>query len=200
MPMKKFKTVDEYLASQSRWQDELQELRTILLSTELDECIKWGGPCYTLDGKNVVGMAGFKSYFGLWFFNGALIEDLNGVLMNAQEGKTKGLRQWRFESKREIKKRTIKAYVKAAIELQRQGKEIKPTRNAQLVVPPELKRALSKHRGAQKAFSVLTPGCQREYANYVAEAKRDETKVKRVEKILPMILDGQGLNDKYRNC
>lgn len=200
MPMNSYKTVDEFLKAQEQWQDELRELREILQASELEECIKWGGPCYTLDGKNVVGMAGFKSYFGLWFYNGALMDDSAGVLINAQAGKTKGLRQWRFESKKDIKKRTIKAYVKQAIELQRQGKAIKPTRNAPIVVPPELQKALTKHRGAKKAFSTLTPGCQREYANYVTEAKRDDTKLKRVEKILPMIMDGQGLNDKYRNC
>lgn len=198
--MKSFKTVDDYLDAQPQWQNELRELRALLQATELEECVKWGAPCYTLNGKNVVGMAAFKSYFGLWFHNGALLKDTEGVLINAQDGKTKALRQWRFASGKEIKKRAIKAYVKEAIELQRQGKEIKPTRNAPLVVPPELKGALSKHRGAQKAFSALTPGCQREYANYIAEAKRADTKLKRVEKILPMILDGQGLNDKYRNC
>ncbi len=198
--MKSFKTADDYFNSQDQWQDELGELRAILQSTELEECVKWGAPCYTLDGKNVIGIAGFKSYFGLWFHNGALLEDPDGVLINAQEGKTKALRQWRFQSKKDIKKRLLKSYIKEAIELQRQGKEIKPTRNAAVEVPPQLKTALNKHRGAKKAFSALTPGCQREYANYIAEAKREETKGKRVEKILPMILDGKGLNDKYRNC
>ncbi|MDA7979390.1 MAG: DUF1801 domain-containing protein [Pirellulales bacterium] len=198
--MKRYKTVDEYLDNQSQWQEELRELRAVVLSTELQECVKWGAPCYEFDGKNIVGMAGFKSYFGLWFHNGALLKDTGGVLINAQDGKTKALRQWRFKSKQDIKKRAIKAYIKEAIELQQQGKSVKPARNAPIEVPAELKKALAKNRGAQKAFTALRPGLQREYANYIAEAKRDETKLKRVGKILPMILDGIGLNDKYRNC
>ena len=142
----------------------------------------------------------FKSYFGLWFHQGALLKDPENVLINCQEGKTKALRQWRMNSKKDIKARVIKAYVKEAIELQRQGKEIRPDRNKPLDVPPELKKALAKDKKAGAAFANLTKGKQREYADHVAEAKRDETKQKRLEKILPMIKAGKGLHDKYRNC
>ena len=198
--MKRYKTVDDYIAGAEHWQAELVRLREILLATELSETVKWGAPCYTFADKNVVGMGAFKSYCGLWFYQGALLSDPEKVLLNAQEGKTKALRQWRFESKRQIKVRQIKAYVAEAIQLQQQGKEIKPVRAKTLDLPPQLKSALAANKKYKAAFESLTPGKQREYAQYIIEAKRDETKTKRLEKIIPMIVAGVGLNDRYRNC
>ena len=198
--MKRHKTVEDYIASHAEWASELTRLREILQATELEETVKWGAPCYTLDGKNLVGIGAFKSYFGLWFFQGALLADAAGVLINAQEGKTKALRQWRMQSKRDIKVRTIKSYVREAIAVQRSGAEIKPARNRPVEVPTELDAALRRSRKTRAAFDGLTPGKQREYANYIAEAKRADTKDKRVAKILPMIAAGKGLNDKYRDC
>ena len=198
--MKRYKTVDEYIENAEHWQEELIRLREILNSTKLVEAVKWGGPCYLHNYKMVVGMGAFKSYVGLWFYQGALLADEDGVLINAQEGKTKALRQWRFSSMKEIKVRKIKAYIKEAIELQEEGKEIKADRSQPVVVPPELKKALAANKKAQSAFKALTKGRQREYTTYIADAKRDETKAKRLEKILPMIEEGIGMNDKYRNC
>ncbi len=196
--MKRYKTVDDYIDGAEYWQEELQLLRKILLSTDLVEEVKWGGPCYTYDGKNIVGMGAFKSYCGLWFFQGALLSDPDNVLVNAQEGKTKALRQWRFESKKEIKSRSIKAYIQEAIKQQLEGQEIKPARAKPLTIPPQLKSALARNKKAGTAFKALTKGKQREYADYIAEAKREETKATRLEKIIPMIAAGKGLNDKYR--
>jgi uncharacterized protein YdeI (YjbR/CyaY-like superfamily) len=198
--MKRFKTVDEFIAGIEKFRDELIKLRKILNSTELEETIKWGSLCYTSGGKNVVGIGAFQSYFGLWFFQGALIDDKNNLLINAGEGKTKALRQWRITSSKEIKPRVIKSYVKAAIQIVVDGAEIKPDRNKPLEIPSELFTALSKHRSAKISFSKMTKGKQREYTDYVSSAKRAETKQSRIEKILPMIVEGIGLNDKYRNC
>ncbi|MGI9261067.1 MAG: YdeI/OmpD-associated family protein, partial [Woeseiaceae bacterium] len=150
------------------------------------------------DGKNVVGIAGFKSYVGLWFHQGALLKDEQKVLINAQEGTTKALRQWRMQSAKEIKPAVIKRYVKEAIQLVKDGKSIGPSKKKPLAVPPELKKAIGKTKVAQKKFAELTPGKQREYAQYIATAKREETKQNRLKKILPMIKSGIGLNDKYR--
>jgi len=112
------KTVDAYLDNARHWQDELRTVRAILLSTGLTETIKWGAPVYTnADGKNIVGIGGFKAYFGLWFFEGALLSDDQGVLINAQPGKTKLLRQWRMRSSGEIKPALIKRYVREAAAL-----------------------------------------------------------------------------------
>ena len=196
--MKRYKTVDEYIANAKQWQDELRTLRRILGSTELQEEIKWGAPCYTHDGKNVVGIGGFKSYFGLWFHQGVLLEDKHNVLINAQEGRTKALRQWRMQSANEIKAAAIKAYVKEAIQLEKAGKGIAADRGKPIIVPPELRKALQKRKAVGKKFAELTPGRQREYADYISAAKREETKLSRIEKILPMISAGKGLNDKYR--
>ncbi len=196
--MQRHNTVEDYIESAPAWRDELLALRKILLATPLEETVKWGAPCYTHEGKNVVGIGAFKSYVGLWFHQGALLGDPEGVLINAQEGKTKALRQWRFESKKAIKARVIKAYVKEAIELQAQGKEIKPARNKSVEIPKELASALAKNKRAKAAFDKLTPGKRREYAEYISEAKREATRVSRIEKIIPMILKGVGLHDKYR--
>ena len=196
--MKRQKTVDDYIASSDQWGAELKKIRAILAATELKEEVKWGAPCYTYDGKNVVGMAGFKTYFGLWFHQGALLKDDQQVLINAQEGTTKALRQWRMQTAKEIRPAVIKRYVKEAIRLVKEGKQIGPAKKKPPTIPSELKKALAKNNTAQKKFAELTPGKQREYAEYISSAKRDETKQKRLDKILPMIKSGVGLNDKYR--
>ena len=196
--MKRHKTVDDYIANAGLWQAEIRRLREVLQSTELTEDVKWGGPCYTYEGKNVVGIGGFKSYFGFWFFQGALLQDKKKVLINAQERTTKALRQWRMNSAKEIKPAAIRAYVREAIQLVKDGKRIGPQKKKPIVVPPELKKALAKNAPARKGFANLRPGLQREYTDHVASAKREATKLKRIAKILPMMTAGKGLHDKYR--
>jgi uncharacterized protein YdeI (YjbR/CyaY-like superfamily) len=198
--MKRCKSVDEYISAAEEWQPELERLRGILCSTALAEEIKWGAPCYTYKGKNIVGLAAFKGWVCLWFHQGALLKDDSGVLMNAQEGKTKALRQWRMTSAKDIKPAIIKRYAKEAIALVDAGKEIKADRSKPLDVPDELMQAMRRYKGATAAFRKLTPGKQREYAEHIASAKRDATKQTRIEKVLPMIAAGAGLHDKYRNC
>ena len=198
--MKRYDSVDDYIAGAEQFQEELKKLRKIMLSTPMEETVKWGAPCYVVNGINVVGIAAFKAYVGLWFHQGSMLSDPHGVLMNAQEGKTRGLRQWRFKNKKEILVGQIKPYVLEAIKLAEQGKAIKPQRNKPVVVPVELQSALTKKKKTAKAFEKLTPGKQREYAEYISDAKRDATKLSRIEKIIPMIEAGVGLNDKYKNC
>jgi len=196
--MQRHKTVDDYIDQASRWQTELRSLRKILRSTALEETVKWGAPCYTHNGKNVVGIGAFKSYFGLWFFQGALLPDKDKVLINAQEGKTRALRQWRMTDAAEIKPAVIKRYVKDAIAVVESGSEIKADRSQPVIVPPELQTAMRRCKGATAGFRGLSKGRQREYAEYVTSARRDETKQKRIDKILPMIVADVGLNDRYR--
>jgi uncharacterized protein YdeI (YjbR/CyaY-like superfamily) len=196
--VKRFNTVDDYLNGLTHWKPEITRLREVLLTTGLDETIKWGAPCYTYQGKNIVGIGGFKSYFGLWFFQGALLQDKQELLINAQEGRTKAMRQWRMQAMKEIKPAIIKKYVAESIQLVDAGKEIKADRAKPLVVPAELERAFQKHKRARTIFQGFTIGKQREYAEYIADAKQAATKSKRIEKIMPMILDGMGLNDKYK--
>lgn len=196
--MKRFKTVDDYIANNSQWQNALIKLRDILLSTELEETVKWGSPVYTINGKNVAGLGAFKSYVGIWFFQGAFLKDEKKKLINAQEGKTKGLRQWRFDNIDEIDQDLIKAYVFEAIENQKKGKEIKPSKGKALVIPAELESVLNQNKALQIQFNELSLFCRREYAEYISEAKREATKFRRLEKIIPMIMERVGLNDKYK--
>ncbi|MBZ9631196.1 YdeI/OmpD-associated family protein [Salegentibacter sp. LM13S] len=194
------KSVDQYIETHPTWEQELLLLREVLQNTELEECIKWGTPVYALEEKNVVGITAFKNHSALWFFNGALLKENTALLHNAQEGKTKALRQIRFEKGDEIKPEILQKYVTEAIQNQREGKEIKPVTDKKLVLPPELKAALEKDEELKKSFQQLTKGKQREYADYITEAKREATKHSRLGKVKPMIKDGVGLHDKYKNC
>lgn len=196
--MHKAKTADEFFEKAPLWRAELKALRKILLASGLVEEVKWGGPCYTVDGVNVVGLGAFKSYFGLWFFQGALLRDPQKVLINAQEGRTKAQRQWRMRSADEIKPALVASYVKEAVALAKAGKSVEKSPPKKLIMPAELAKALSADKNAGAAFKALTSGRQREYADYVSEAKQAATKEKRIAKILPMISAGGGLNDKYR--
>ena len=148
--------VTEYIAKKSNWKESLEKLRKIMLALPVEETIKWGAPTYTFSGKNIVGMAAFKNYCGLWFFQGALLKDTHKVLMNAQEGKTKAMLQWRFSSLEEINPTLIKEYVLEAIENQKQGKEIKPQRNKQPLIIPEV---LQKELASNSAFKENFESC-----------------------------------------
>ncbi len=136
--MQSNKTVEGFIEKQSRWKEPLQKFRRIFLETELLETIKWGTPVYTLNGKNVLGMGAFKSYVGIWFFQGAFLKDPHKKLINAQEGKTKALRQLRFATNEEVNYELVKEYVAEAIQNQKEGKEIKPEKNKPLIIPDDL--------------------------------------------------------------
>lgn len=194
------KSAEEYISTHEYWEEELRQLHEMIMTTELNSEIKWGAPVYTLEGKNVVGLGAFKNHFGIWFFNGALLKENTALLVNAQEGKTKALRQIKFEKGDEIKTSILLPYIKEAIQNQKEGKEIKPVRVKTLVIPPELSHALKADKELEKSFNQLTPGKQREYADHISDAKREATRLNRLEKITPMIKNGVGLHDKYKNC
>jgi len=196
--MKTSKNVNEYISSNKQWSAAFKKLRSILLKTELNETIKWSSPVYTYNKKNIVGLGAFKSYVGLWFFQGALLKDKKKKLVNAQEGVTKALRQMRFNSVDEIDEKLILEYVNEAIRNQKAGKEIKPAKKSSVDIPKELKEAFKKNAKLKNRFDKLTPFKQREYCEYISEAKRETTKQSRLQKILPMIFKGIGLNDNYR--
>ena len=199
--MKKITSVEEYIETHEKFSEALNILRNIINSTGLNEAIKWSAPVYDLNGKNVVGLGAFKNHFGIWFFNGVFLKDEHNLLVNAQEGKTKALRQMRFESINDINKNAVLAYVKEAIVNQKAGKEIKPDRSKkETVIPLELQTALDNGKGLLSCFNALSPSKQREYCDYIATAKREATKLSRLDKITPMILKGVGLHDKYKNC
>jgi uncharacterized protein YdeI (YjbR/CyaY-like superfamily) len=196
--MKRYRTVDEYILNAQNGKEILMVLRDLINTTELIETVKWGAPCYTLHKKNVVGLVSFKSYVGLWFYQGALLKDENEVLINAYENKTKALRQWHFKSVKDLDEKLILKYVNEAIQNQKQNKEIKADRSKELLIPDELKEALKDDAQLAENFNALTKGKQREFAAYISEAKRVETRRSRLQKIIPFIQQNIGLNDKYR--
>lgn len=181
----------------NQWTEELDILHSILQKTPLVEMTKWGGPVYTHKGKNVVGIGGFKSYFGIWFFNGVFLKDDKNLLINAQEGTTKALRQMRFQAKEEIDEKTILAYVKEAIEIEVKGLVIKPGKK-ETIQSNIFDNFLNDNTELKLNFESLTPYKQREYLEYIESAKQEKTKIARLEKIRPLLAEGKGLNDKYR--
>lgn len=183
----------------NQWDEELEIIKSIIDKTELEEMTKWGGPVYTINKKNVVGVGGFKSYVGIWFFNGVFLKDEKGFLVNANEGVTKALRQWRFESKEEILKneKLILQYIKEAIANEKAGLSKKPEKK-EAIVSELLEAEFKTDKALAKAFESFSPYKQREFLEYVETAKQEKTKLSRIEKIKPMILEGIGLNDKYR--
>lgn len=199
--MKKVYSVEEYIENNAHFTEALTILRNIITKTELNEAIKWSAPTYSLNGKNILGLGAFKKHFCIWFFNGVFLKDEAKLLVNAQE-KTKGLRQMRFTSIDEIDKNVVLTYVKEAIENQKLGKEIKvvKTTKKDVVVPTELQKELNTNSVLKEAFKTLSPSKQREYCEYIDSAKREATKLSRLEKITPMIIKGAGLHDKYKNC
>ena len=193
------KDVDEYIEIHEYWQTELIQIREMIQETELEETIKWGAPTYTIKNKNVAGLAAFKNHIALWFFNGDLLQQNTGLLVNAQQGKTKALRQIRFKRGDEINKKILLPYILEAIENQKLGKTIKASRKQELIIPPELSSALKNDPELDEYYCQLTSGKQREYADYISEAKRDATRISRLEKIIPMIKKGVGLQNDYKN-
>jgi uncharacterized protein YdeI (YjbR/CyaY-like superfamily) len=181
------------------WPEEMNLLRAIIAKTELEEMTKWGGPVYTLNKKNVLGVGGFKDYVALWFWNGVFLKDEAKMLVSANEGVTKGLRQWRFKSKDEIVKneKLILQYMQEAIANERAGLAIKPEKK-QTVISDFFQKTLDDDKAFAAAFTKFTPGKQREFLEHIDSAKREETKMQRIEKIKPMVFEGVGLNDKYR--
>ncbi|MEN2413016.1 YdeI/OmpD-associated family protein [Flavobacterium mesophilum] len=181
----------------AQWEEELILLKAIIDKTELTETTKWGGPVFVYEKKNVVGIGGFKDYFALWFFNGVFLKDEKKKLINAQEDVTKSLRQWRFSSKDEIDETVILEYLKEAIENEKQGKVIKPSKK-EAIVSELLNKEMAQNPALAAAFEKFSPYKQYEFLEYIETAKQEKTKLSRIEKVLPMILANVGLNDKYR--
>lgn len=190
--------LEAFFGKEQPFQGGIQKLRDIVRSTVLMESLKWGAPVYTINNKNVLGIMAFKHHFGIWFFNGVFLSDPLKVLENAQEGKTKAMRHWKFTSDEEIDPAAVLAYVEEAILNQQKGLEIKPERKKEVVIPELLSSAMAKDKQLKNGFESLSSGKQREYNEYITSAKQEKTRESRLAKIIPMILEGKGLNDKYR--
>ncbi|MBT0608413.1 DUF1801 domain-containing protein [Aequorivita echinoideorum] len=192
--------VDAFLEKQTQWKTKLTQLREIFKKTELKEEVKWGKPTYTYKGKMVAAISDFKNHIALWFHQGVFLQDKKEKLVNAQEGVTKALRQWRFTKEDEIDENLVAEYINEAIENTKAGKELKKTAKKPIEIPQLLREALEKDKLLQKNFQALAPSCRREYSEYIAEAKQESTKIRRLAKILPLIMEKKGLHDKYKKA
>ncbi len=191
--------VELYYNEDHSFKDGIALLRNLAKQTVAEESYKWNFPVYTLSNKNVFGICRFKNHFGVWFFNGVLLSDPKKVLQNAQEGKTKGMRHWKFSSIADIEEKDVVAYMREALENQMNGLELKvEKKNSTFYIPELLEQEMDKTPGLKEAFEQFSTYKQREFCEYIAEAKLEKTKMKRLKKIIPMIQQGIGLNDKYR--
>lgn len=188
--------VDEFLSKTKKWKEEYETLRKIILDCELTEDYKWMNPCYTFEEKNIVLMHGFKEYCALLFPKGALLRDSHGVLIQQTEN-VQGARQIRFTNVQEIveKEAILKAYIYEAIEVEKAGLKVKAKKPEELIIPEELQHKFDEIPALKTAFTTLTPGRQRAYILYFSAAKQSKTRESRVEKCVPNILNGKGLND-----
>jgi len=188
--------VDAFMSTATKWQEEFKKLREIILDSELTEELKWGQPCYTFQDKNVLLMHGFKDYCAVLFHKGALLKDAEGILIRQTENVQAG-RQIRFTSVQEIRKleKTLKAYIREAIEIERSGLKVELKKTADYAVPEEFQSRLDTDPALKAAFEALTPGRQRAYIFHFSQAKQSATRASRVEKCVPKILDGLGLDD-----
>jgi len=189
--------VDEYLSKTKSWQQEIGDLRAILLSCPLTEELKWGKPCYMAGDANVAILQGFKEYCALLFCKGALLKDPKGLLIQQTEN-VQAARQLRFTNAREIAKLApvVKAYVLEAVEVEKAGLEVTYKKTSEFAVAEEFQIKLDADAVLQTAFHALTPGRQRGYLLYFSGAKQSKTRSARVEKCIPQILQGKGLDDE----
>jgi uncharacterized protein YdeI (YjbR/CyaY-like superfamily) len=187
--------VDAVLQQETKWQDEFTTLRTIILDFPFAEELKWGQACYTLAGKNVVLIHGFKDYCALMFFKGALLKDPQGVLV--APGAHQSARQIRFTSVQEITKMKplVKSYIHEAIEVEKAGQKVKMKKTADYILPDEFQQKLDALPSLKEAFNALTPGRQRGYIFHFSQPKRSKTREARIEICIPLILAGRGVND-----
>lgn len=189
--------VDLFLSKATQWQAEFQKLRTIVLDCQLTEELKWGVPCYTFQGSNIVLIHGFKEYCALLFMKGALLNDTDGILVQQTEN-VQASRQIRFTNIWQIEgmESILKAYILDAIEVEKAGLSVNFKQTAEFTVPEEFQIKLDGDSALNTAFRGLTPGRQRAYLLYFSAPKQVKTREARIEKSIPLILKGKGLNDQ----
>ena len=188
--------VDAYVERLKNWVDEVRELRAICLDSGLGEDLKWGVPCYTLEGRNVVLIHSFKEYCALLFFKGALLKDAKGILIQ-QTDNVQAARQVRFKNVEEIRKlkTVLKAYIADAVKVEKSGLKVELKKTEEFSVPEEFQAKLDEMLELKTAFEALTPGRRRAYLLHFSSAKQSKTRTARVIKAIPDILSGKGLDD-----
>ena len=188
-------TVDAFINRAKVWKAEMQKLRAILVDCGLDEQLKWGKPCYAFEAKNVAIIQPFKGLCALMFFKGALLKDTHKRLRSQGEN-TQSAMRLEFTSEAEITAALVKSYVKQAIAVEKAGLKVEFKAKQELELPQELTQAFKKNARVAKAFASLTPGRQRGYVLHFTAAKQSQTRTARIEKCIPKILAGLGMNDR----
>jgi uncharacterized protein YdeI (YjbR/CyaY-like superfamily) len=188
--------VDFYFTKAKKWKQEVEQLRMIIVDCGLIEELKWGCPCYTYEGSNIVLIHDFKEYCAVLFFKGALLKDTTKVLIQ-QTKNVQSARQMRFTNVEEVMKREqiLKAYIKEAIKVEKAGLKVELKKPEEFEMAEEFKNKLDANASLKKAFYALTPGRQRAYLLHFSSAKQSKTRAERVEKSTAQILAGKGLND-----
>jgi uncharacterized protein YdeI (YjbR/CyaY-like superfamily) len=188
--------VDAFLVQVKNWREELSVLRGIILQSGLEEELKWGSPCYMLEKKNLVIIQGFKEYFAIMFFQGAIIQDPLGRLVKPGENTQAG-RQMRFKNMEDLvqDESLIKSYLEEAISLEKAGTRVVTKDPKEWNIPSEFQAHLEKNAALKTAFEKLTPGRQKAYCIYFADGKQTQTRETRIEKFIPRILSGKGMLD-----
>jgi uncharacterized protein YdeI (YjbR/CyaY-like superfamily) len=184
------------LKQAKKWRTEMEELRRIVLECGLSEEVKWGWPCFTFQESNIVLIHGFKEYCALLFFKGALLKDREHILVQQTEN-VQATRQIRFTNIREIEKMeaVVKAYIREAVDVEKSGLKVQLKKTSEFKMPEEFKSKLDETPALKTAFYALTPGRQRGYIFHFSAPKQSKTRTARVEKYMPQILKGKGLND-----
>lgn len=188
--------IDPFFKKAKQWKEEFTRLREIVLDCELTEDFKWMHPCYTYDNKNVVLIHGFKEYCALLFHKGALLKDPHGILIQQTEN-VQAARQLRFTDAEQIDEMQliIKSYIDEAIEVEKAGLQVELKKTTEYEIPEELQNKFFEIPDLKTAFEALTPGRQRAYILYFSGAKQSKTRESRIEKYIPQILDGKGMDD-----
>ncbi len=188
--------VDFYFDKAGKWQEVTEKLRKIVLSCGLTEELKWGCPCYMQGKSNIVLIHVFKEYCALLFFKGALLNDPDGILIQQTEN-VQAARQIRFTDAKQVTKQAavLKTYIQEAIRIEKAGLKVELKTPAEFTMADEFRAKLDNDRNLEKAFEALTPGRQRAYLLHFSSAKQAKTREARVEKAIPQILDGKGLDD-----
>jgi len=188
--------VDWYFEKEKKWSAEIKKLRTIALGCDLVEELKWGCPCYTFQKSNIVLIHVFKEYCAYLFFKGALLKDKKKILIQQTEN-VQAARQIRFTNVQQITKleKVLKAYIYEAVQVEESGVKVELKKTKEFPMAEEFKAKLNKNRALKTAFEALTPGRQRGYLLYFSSAKQSKTREARVEKYIPQILNGKGLED-----
>lgn len=188
--------VDFYFSKNEKWQKETEKLRTIVLSCQLTEELKWGTPCYTFQNSNIVLIHDFKEYCALLFFKGALLKDTDSILVQ-QTANVQSARQIRFTNLRQINEleTTLKTYIYEAVEVEKAGLKFEFKKTEDFAVADEFQVRLDDNPDLKTAFDALTPGRQRAYMLHFSAPKQSKTRESRIEKAIPQILGGKGLND-----